>query len=406
MEIPSPAALLERLRSLPPGGALLGWLRDQPGVHLVGGAVRDLLRDGAPTDLDLIVEGDALELAQRLGGKLVRYERFGTSTVSIDGFSYDIAQARRETYSRPGALPDVEPASLEQDLLRRDFTVNAIALALGPPQAGAVTAAPHALDDLERGLLRVLHERSFVDDPTRLLRLARYQSRLGLEIEPVTARLAAAAASDGALGTVSGSRLGAELRLLTREPDPLKAMLALHELGLEAGIHPDFGLREIELGRRALALLPAEARADRVVLAVAMMEVGAGELRELLDRLEFEASDREVIVAAVTRAAELAAVLAAAQRPSEIFAAATGAPLELVALAGALGPAEAAGSWNQRLRHVSLEIDGNDLLAAGVPHGPAIGLGLRGALEAKLDSRATGREAELRAALEAAEPTG
>ena len=406
MEIPPPAALMENVRSLPPGDALLGWLRDQPGVHLVGGAVRDLLRGGAPTDLDLVVEGDALELAQRLGGKLICYERFGTSTVSIDGFSYDIAQARREKYSAPGALPEVEPASLEEDLLRRDFTVNAIALALGPPQPGAVTAAPRALEDLERGLLRVLHERSFVDDPTRLLRLARYQSRLGLGIEPLTARLVAAAASGDALGTVSGSRLGAELRLLTREPDPLKALLALHELGLEAGIRPDFGLRDTELGRRALALLPSQTRVDRLALALALMDVEADELRALLDRLAFEAPDREVVVAAVTRAPDVAGALAAAQRPSEIFAAATGAPLELVALAGALGPAEAASSWIERLRHVSLEIDGSDLLAAGGPQGPASGRGLRAALEAKLDGRATSPEAELRAALEAPEPTG
>src|SRR5205823_5917854 len=137
-----------------------------------------------------------------------------------------IAQARRERYSTPGALPDVEPASLDEDLVRRDFTVNAIALALGAPKPGMITAAPRALEDLERELLRVLHERSFLDDPTRLLRLVRYQSRLGFTVEPGTAALAAAAASEGALSTVSGSRVGAELRLLAREPDPLKALHA------------------------------------------------------------------------------------------------------------------------------------------------------------------------------------
>jgi tRNA nucleotidyltransferase (CCA-adding enzyme) len=406
MEIPRPAELIERLRALPPGRPLLERVPQHAGVYLVGGAVRDLLRDETPTELDLVVEGDAIELAKQLGGQLARYERFGTSTVTIDGFSYDIAQARRETYSRPGALPDVAPAPLEVDLLRRDFTVNAIALALGEPQAGKVTAAPQALEDLERQTLRVLHEESFLDDPTRLLRLARYRSRLGFDIEPLTAQLSAAAVSGGALATVSGSRIGAELRLLAGEPDPLSALGALRELGVGEAIHAGFGLRDVELAHRAVGLLPSGTRADRLVLALAAMALGADELRELLDQLAFEAEDRDTILATVTRARPVASELAAAQRPSEISGAVRGAPPELVALAGALGPAQAAQEWLDRLRHVHLDIDGGDLLAAGVPEGPAVGRGLRAALAAKLDGRAEGPEEQLRAALRAAEATG
>src|SRR5205823_12034409 len=129
-----------------------------------------------------------------------------------------------------------------------------------------------------------------------------------------------------------------------------------------------FGLREVELGRRALALLPPDARAEGLALALAAMALEPRALRELLDRLAFEAEDREVIVATATGASEVADALAAARQPSEILAAAAGAPAELVALAGALGPAEAARSWLERLRHIGLEIDGSDLLAAGVPH--------------------------------------
>ncbi len=406
MQIPPPGELIERVRLLAPGGPLLEHLGELSGVHLVGGAVRDLLLDGAPTELDLVVEGDTSELARRLGGRLVRHERFGTSTVALDGFSYDIARARQESYSTPGALPDVEPAPLKEDLLRRDFTVNAIALSLGQPHPGALTAAPEALEDLDRRLLRVLHDRSFLDDPTRLLRLARYHSRLGFEIEPVTARLAASAIAAGALGTVSGSRLGAELRLLAREPDPLRALQALGRLGLAATIHPAFGLPDIDVGRRALALLPEGERPDRLALAVAMRTISGGELRGLLDRLAFEAEDREVILAAATQSEEVAHRLAVAHTPSQIFRAVIGAPLELVALAGGLGPYEAADAWISRLRHVRLQIDGSDLLAAGVPQGPAIGRGLRAALEARLDGRAEGREAELDVARRAAQATG
>lgn len=406
MEIPPAPELIERLRSLPAGRPLLSHLGERTRVHLVGGAVRDLLLGGAPTDLDLVVEGDASELARRLGGRLVSYERFGTSTVSIGGFSYDIAHARRESYSTPGALPDVEPATLEEDLLRRDFTVNAIALSLGQPDPGGLTAAPGALQDLERRLLRVLHDGSFLDDPTRLVRLARYHSRLDFGIDPATARLAAGAVADGALRTVSGSRLGAELRLLAREPDPLKALEALGELGLAAAIHPELGPPDIELGRRALELLPDSERSDRLALALTMRTIQGGELRGLLDRLAFEAEDREVIVAAATRSGEVAEQLKGAQKPSQIFGVLVGKPLELAALAGALGPRQAAESWINRLRHVRVEIDGSDLLAAGVPEGPAIGRGLRAALEARLDGRAEGRDAELEVAQRAAEPTG
>src|ERR1700733_3051736 len=134
--LPEPSELLERVRALPAAGPLFSHLPDPPGVFLVGGAVRDLLLGGVPFDLDLVVEGDAAALAASLGGRLKVHDRFGTSTVRLDGFDYDIARARRATYAHPGALPDVAPAPLPEDLLRRDFTVNALAIALGGPAAG------------------------------------------------------------------------------------------------------------------------------------------------------------------------------------------------------------------------------------------------------------------------------
>src|SRR6202035_4878740 len=121
------------------------------------------------------------------------HDRFGTCSVTVDGHSYDIARARRERYPTPGSLPEVEPGTLEEDLLRRDFTVNSLAIALGGPRRGQLSSAPLALEDLASRSLRVLHDASFVDDPTRLVRLARYQARLGFSIEPHTRALAAQA---------------------------------------------------------------------------------------------------------------------------------------------------------------------------------------------------------------------
>jgi tRNA nucleotidyltransferase (CCA-adding enzyme) len=371
-------------------------------VHLVGGAVRDLLLGGAPIDLDLVVEGDAEAFARSLGGTLTGHDRFGTATVVLDDFVYDIARARRETYAHPGALPDVEPAAWAEDLERRDFTVNAIAIALTGDAPGELSAAPRALEDLDARRLRVLHDRSFTDDPTRLFRMARYASRLDFDIERHTRSLADAAIRGGALGTVSGPRIGAELRLLAREEDPVKALLALGDLGLDRAVHPGFGLDDEALARRALALLPADARRDRLVLALAVRRIPAREAAELLDSMAFEAEDRDAIVVSAARAEEVARALAAAQAPSEIAAAASGAPAELVAVAGALGPERQAREWLEQLRHVRLLIDGRDLIAAGVPEGPAIGRGLRAALAARLDGQAIGREQELAKALNAA----
>ena len=406
VDIPPASELLEQVSSLPAGGPLLRALGDAPGVYLVGGAVRDLLRGGRPVDLDVVVEGDAAATALQIGEQPVVHDRFGTSTVNAGGFSYDVARARRERYPSPGALPDVEPAPIAEDLLRRDFTVNAIAVALGGEDRGSVRAAPSALDDLDAGVLRVLHDRSFIDDPTRLLRLARYASRLGFDPEPATLALARAALGEGALATVSGPRIGAELRLLAREPDPIAALATLRELGIDRAIHPSFGLTDERLARDAIVLLPPDGRRDRVALAAAAQALGADQLGGLLDALAFEAGDRDAIVAAANGAPALARRLERAARPSEIAEAVGGAADETVALAGALGAEEPARAWLERLRQVELEIDGDDLLDAGVPQGPAVGRGLAAALAAKLDGLVAGREAELGAALRAARSTG
>ncbi len=408
MDIPPPPALLDMVRRLGPGRPLIERLTERANVYVIGGAVRDLLLGQAPTDFDLAVEGDGEALVADLGGRVVRHERFGTWTVALDGFSYDIARTRKETYAHPGALPDVAPATLSEDLMRRDFTVNALALALGGPEAGTLAAAPRALDDLGCGWLRVLHDESFRDDPTRLLRQARYASRLGFSVEPHTAELAARAVAERALDTVSGPRIGSELRLLATEPEPLDALLALNELGLARAIHPRFGVaqEDVDAARRALALLPAEVPPDRLVLAVAARRIPASELRELLDRLAFEADDRDAIVATASRGEEVAEALAGARRPAQVAQSAAGLPPELVALAGALGPVDGARSWLEELRHVRLEIAGSDLLDAGVQEGPAVGRGLAAALAAKLDGDVQGRDAELAVALEAARATG
>lgn len=372
-------------------------LEREDSVYVVGGAVRDLLLGREPHELDFVVEGDALEVARRTGGRVTSHERFGTATVTLDGITFDLAGARRERYPRPGALPEVElGASLREDLERRDFTVNAIALHLADRE---LVWLPGAHEDLQARRLRVLHDRSFADDPTRLLRLARYAARLGFEPEARTDRLAAEAIAGGALGTVTGSRLGAELRLLLREPQP-EALLRLERHGLgRLLLDPvPFHVRP-ETIRRATAHTPADARADLVALA-ASLEGDRRAIAARLDDLAFPAADRDVVARSADRATYLTGVLEAAENDADLWRALRKEPPELVALAGASSEeaGAAARRWLDEVRHRRLAITGDDIVAAGLS-GPAVGEALDRAMAAMLTGRADTREEQLAAAL-------
>src|SRR5213592_1786444 len=159
---------------LPGMDRLLPALEGLPPAYLVGGAVRDLLLGADSVDLDVAIEGDApvlaWELAERLGGLATTHERFGTATVRAGDLVFDLATTRRERYERPGALPEVEPAPLTDDLARRDFTINAMAVGLTGADVDVLHDPQHGREDLHAGRVRVLHPRSFLDDPTRLLR--------------------------------------------------------------------------------------------------------------------------------------------------------------------------------------------------------------------------------------------
>jgi tRNA nucleotidyltransferase (CCA-adding enzyme) len=337
-------------------------------LYVVGGAVRDALLGRGRGDLDLVVVGEPEPLAAALGANLLAaHERFGTATFELGGHRVDVSRARTETYPHPGALPVVAPAGeIEADLGRRDFTVNAIAVAV----ASGETIDPHGgRADVELGLLRVLHPGSFADDPTRAIRAARYAARLGLALEPETARLLRA--TD--LGTVSGERRGAELARLAAEPSGPQGLALLGEWGL------------------------VELRPGGVELAQAVAELlGDEPWRE-------EAPHPEAVLAAALGPAggeeDLAAVRPA--RPSEGFALARGRdPVELV-LARALG-AEWLDSYVREWRSVALEIDGHALLEAGVPEGPALGRALDAARAAALDGEAPTHADQLAVALAAA----
>lgn len=360
-------SLAEALQRVYPELDLVRELADQP-VYLVGGAVRDLLLGRGRADIDVVVEGDATALASRLGASVVSHDRFATAKVSLDGHEVDVATARTESYPHPGSLPVVEPAArIEADLSRRDFAINAMAIPLG---AEADLIDPHGGQaDLAAGQLRVLHPRSFVDDPTRALRAARYAARFGFGLEPETEALLRAAD----LGAVSADRREAELLRLAGEAEAPRAFALLAEWDL-VELRPG----GVQLAADVAALLQSSpwdglAPRGRVLLGAAL---GPGGGEEALAKAQPE-------------------------HPSEAVALAAGRdPVEL-ALARVLG-AEWLDRYLAEWREISLEIDGEALIAAGVPQGPAIGRGLDAALRRKLDGEIAGREQELDVALEVA----
>ncbi len=334
-------------------------------AYLVGGVVRDLLLGREVTDLDVAIEGDPEALTDLPGFSLERDGLFLTGRLEQGDVKIDVAQSRAETYPEPGALPEVRPASITEDLARRDFTVNAMAFSVS---GGRDLLDPHGgLEDLRAGLLRVLHQGSFADDPTRALRAARYAARFGFELDADTARLL----RDADLSAVSEDRIDNELRRISAEEDPAAALGLIAGWGLMPSLDPEAPGRVAEVTRLASAP-PWSDWAER-------------ELAVLL-----------AIVRPLPQIRELAA--ATPERPSEaVQLAATWDPAQLL-VARALG-AEWLDRYADEWRHVRLEITGDDLLAEGIPEGPAVGRGLEAALSGKLDGEISGRNDELRIAL-------
>ncbi|WP_258359060.1 CCA tRNA nucleotidyltransferase [Moorella sulfitireducens] len=287
-------------------------------VYLVGGTVRDLLLGRPEVDLDLAVEGDGLlfarELARHIGGRLVFHDRFLTATVYWGGERVDVATTRQEYYPRPGALPEVEPANLEADLARRDFSINAMALPVVARDLGSVIDPFGGREDLTGQKLRVLHRDSFRDDPTRILRGVRFTTRLKFAWEEETCALARQALAGGYLELLEPKRLWQELILLLKERRPVVAWESLIDLGWQ-GI-PGAGVPDIGAGRRAERLLwqwkwrgQSSIDAGLVYFLIATAKLKPATLENILDSLNFGRKKRSKIYAARDLLPELAPCL-------------------------------------------------------------------------------------------------
>jgi tRNA nucleotidyltransferase (CCA-adding enzyme) len=435
--------LPDAARELLDNAVLLAERRKIP-VYLVGGPLRDLLLERPSLDLDIAVEGDAIALAQdlakmrrdapkaRLPGKgkaktlrsarpealvgraghlrsdtrLTTHPRFGTSTIRIPPYHLDLITTRSETYARPGALPTVTPATIHEDLRRRDFTNNALALGLNGPNANQLLDPTSGQLDLNARLIRVLHEHSFQDDATRILRAARYASRLGFEIEPQTR--AWLKRDLRYLETISGTRLRNEITRIFAEDRPEQILLRLHRAGALTAIHPAlrFTREHCEAFVRLRDFTPTGARA--AYWPVLAWHLSEGEAISLAHRLALTRTQRD----AVEAMPRLQAIISRRDAPQARLRTPSHLPGRRSALAQLLAPFPVPALWAHaslttdtglrdrvldyltRARKERTLITGNDLRAFGVASGPQLGDVLRQLKAAKLDGEVTSHDDE------------
>ena len=402
-------ARLEDLRPLFEAVAALGDRAE--GVYLVGGTVRDILLGEKGFDVDIAVEGDAIEfaraLAETLGGRATPHQRFGTAVVSYgDDARVDVVTTRTEFYDAPAALPTVERAGLREDLFRRDFTINAMAASLKPADFGRLIDPFGGRTDLEAGVLRVLHNLSFIDDPTRIFRGIRYEARYGLHLEEHSARLARGCIEMGLVGDLSSARLRDELVTLLEDPGAAGGILRLGELGADQAVHPHLkaDAEAVALFERALALrdeLRVELPAWRIGLAALGRELTSEEVYDWLERLKVRRRDVDRIAGAIAVGPRIAERLHAEElEPAEVTALADAFAPDAPLLALAREELPDLRDYFTRLRDVKLEIGGAELAELGLGESPRVGEVLAELRRRKLNGELDGRESELEAARE------
>jgi len=395
----------------------LGHIADEMGVqvHVVGGFVRDMLLGRENMDVDVVVEGDGISFAEvaseRLGARFVAHRRFNTAILVLEGGRHvDVASARTEYYTRPGALPTVERSSLRQDLLRRDFSVNAMAACINPSYFGAIVDPFGGLRDLEQGLLRVLHSLSFVEDPTRVFRGARFECRYGFVMEASTEALARQCVEMGLLDEVSGARIREELSEILDESDPVPALARLDELGalgsvIAQGVDPAQAVKEVHAVYEALSELSdvwSDEEPDRHLSLLLPLAASTShrEAEHWALRLRL---GREVIDAVVLLADHLEQVMHSLKdsrrfKSSHLYRLLEPLSIEALVYMYAVSGAKARKRVVRFLSEISciqIKVTGQDLIALGLEPGPEFSDILERARDARLDGKAVGRDAEL-----------
>ena len=383
-------------------------------IYLVGGIVRDLVMARLSPDPDIDVAGPrvdrrfAADLAREIGGRFVASSEFGTFKLLVpasgadrpSAMEIDLVTSRSETYSEPGALPQVRPGTLDQDLARRDFSIGAMCMVMTPPEGSALSWGD-LIDpfcgrgDVERGLVRVLHQGSFIDDPTRIFRAVRYAGRLGFEIEETTANLLEDALPY--VETLSGDRVRHELERIFDEAEAGRVLELAGRLGVLEAAFPGMGA---DPGIFASARIPGRDWGWDEWIGLLACSVPGGRAQALAKRLNLGSRAARVAL----DAAEVNELdwpgAAAPVRPSEVYELLSRRSRASIRACAAVttdeAGREAMTTYLEDLADTASELTGEDLLKMGVPEGPTVGRVLRQLLYARLDGEVTTVDEERR----------
>lgn len=381
-------------------------------AYLVGGSVRDLLRGQENLDLDIVIEGDGIQFAKefgmRIGAKVRTHERFGTAHVIADSLKLDVATARTEYYESPAALPKVETSSIKKDLYRRDFTINTLAIALNPRNYGLLIDFFGGQRDLREKTIRVLHNLSFIEDPTRAFRAIRFSERFGFKLSKHTENLIKSALRMNLFDRLSGSRLYDELLLTFNETEPVRAIKRLSEYGLLKVIHQNLAfddklesvIQSIHDTLSWFNLLFLEEKSDKgTVYLIALLSVLDERDRETaFERLSAPSIIKEKINKGILHSSELIRVLPL-QDPAKIYKAMHNLAIETILFSMAVAVQDRKKKEISRylieLRNVRPLLTGRDLKGMGIPPGPIYSAILDELLEERLRGKLKTREDEL-----------
>jgi len=369
-------------------------------LYLVGGTVRDLLLKRPSLDIDLMLEGNAVKFAQQIaadyGEKLTIHQRFGTANFRLGDFNVDIATARSETYANPGALPKVHPSTIKEDLNRRDFTVNAMAVDLSPDTFGQLLDFHGGLSDLDKKLIRILHKKSFIDDATRIFRAIRYEQRLAFKIEENTERLLCK--NIDMIDTISGDRLRNELDLiLEKEERPEKALARADNLGVLQQINSSLK------SNKWLDSMFAEARDHYIAspsLYFALLTYGLGRdnAESISERLNLSGDWKRIVLGVAKINDNIHKLADPAISDSMIYRYLKRYPTEAILACFIASESQIVRRQIERylkeLQYTQTSLNGDDLKRMGIEAGPPLGRILKSLLDAKLDGLVRNKEEE------------
>ena len=390
---------------------------DQVSVYVVGGFVRDLLCNIKNLDIDLVVEGDGIRFAKKLAdkhnGQTKNHEKFGTSTLTVEGLStIDVATARTEYYSHPAALPEVKPSSIKLDLARRDFTINSMAIQLNGQRVFSLIDLFGGEADLKDGLIRVLHDKSFVDDPSRIFRAIRFEQRFDFCIESQTKNLIESAIEKKFINRLSGGRLINEIKILLNESDQIKCVERMRELLLLQAIVPEVfddklrwvTLKEIDRALTWANMIPMLKKPEVwfVYFYVLFMIDDSEAFEMMMRRLNFPNNIYDRMCLDRESFAESMRCLNNEKdlKPSDIYDVFLKQSSEVVILLLVVCPSERIKKYaklyfNNYYKSADIALNGNDLIEMGIKPGPIIKDVLKVLRDARLNRQVTSIDEEI-----------